>query len=122
MGLCAGCPCSSMATTRPGRCGQSVFSPSCSLGIALVLTCTGLSETTAFLWLSLPGCPQSLPADEGTTCSSFWALQPTFCITISANLLRAIGNSVVPLISGYYRLILNVILDLVCVRNALTGV
>ena len=80
------------------RMRQSVFQSFVLIaGMALALNLLVYLGLDGILWLlRVPA--ELRPPDEGiSAASSFWALRPPFCITTFANLLRAIGNSVVPL-------------------------
>ena len=84
---------------EPRRCGRACSSPSLLIaGIALALNLLVYLGLNGILWvLRVPGRASS--ADEGLPASSsFCGIAATFLYNYFANLLRAIGNSVVPLV------------------------
>ena len=94
---------------------QSVFQSFLLIaGIALVLNLLVYLGLNGILWLlRVPA--ELCPLMKDYLLIIFLGITATFLYNYFANLLRAIGNSVVPLVFLAVSAILNVILDLVCV-------
>ena len=94
---------------------QSVFQSFLLIaGIALVLNLLVYLGLNGILWLlRVPA--ELCPLMKDYLLIIFLGIEATFLYNYFANLLRAIGNSVVPLAFLAVSAILNVILDLVCV-------
>ena len=104
------------------RMRQSVFlSFSLIAGISLVLNALVYLGLDGILWvLRVPG--ELKPLMKEYLVIIFLGITATFLYNYFANLLRAIGNSVVPLVFLAVSAVLNVILDLVCVLVLQWGV
>ena len=98
-----------------GKMRQSVFQSFLLIaGIALVLNLLVYLGLDGILWvLRVPA--ELCPLMKDYLLIIFLGIAATFLYNYFANLLRAIGNSVVPLAFLAVSAILNVILDLVCV-------
>ena len=98
-----------------GKMRQSVFQSFLLIaGIALVLNLLVYLGLNGILWL-LRVPTELCPLMKDYLLIIFLGITATFLYNYFANLLRAIGNSVVPLAFLAVSAILNVILDLVCV-------
>ena len=90
-------------------------------GISLVLNALVYLGLDGILWvLRVPG--ELKPLMKEYLVIIFLGITATFLYNYFANLLRAIGNSVVPLVFLAVSAVLNVILDLVCVLVLQWGV
>lgn len=118
LGLCMGSGAAvsmQYGSGETGKMRQSVFQSFLLIaGIALVLNLLVYLGLNGILWLlRVPAELCSLMKDY--LLIIFLGIAATFLYNYFANLLRAIGNSVVPLAFLAVSAILNVILDLVCV-------
>ena len=118
LGLCMGSGAAvsmQYGSGETGKMRQSVFQSFLLIaGIALVLNLLVYLGLNGILWLlRVPAGLCSLMKDY--LLIIFLGIAATFLYNYFANLLRAIGNSVVPLAFLAVSAILNVILDLVCV-------
>ena len=118
LGLCMGSGAAvsmQYGSGETGKMRQSVFQSFLLIaGIALVLNLLVYLGLNGILWLlRVPAELCSLMKDY--LLIIFLGITATFLYNYFANLLRAIGNSVVPLAFLAVSAILNVILDLVCV-------
>ena len=118
LGLCMGSGAAvsmQYGSGETGKMRQSVFQSFLLIaGIALVLNLLVYLGLNGILWLlRVPAELCSLMKDY--LLIIFLGIAATFLYNYYANLLRAIGNSVVPLVFLAVSAILNVILDLVCV-------
>ena len=117
LGLCMGSGAAvsmQYGSGETGRCGRACSSLSCSLRASPGAQPAGLSGAERHP-VGAAGARRALPADEGLPAHHLSGIAATFLYNYFANLLRAIGNSVVPLAFLAVSAILNVILDLVCV-------
>ena len=118
MGLCMGSGAAVSMQYGSGeteKMRQSVFQSFLLIaGIALVLNLLVYLGLNGILWvLRVPA--ELCPLMKDYLLIIFLGIAATFLYNYFANLLRAIGNSVVPLAFLAVSAILNVILDLVCV-------
>ena len=118
LGLCMGSGAAVSMQYGSGeteRMRQSVFQSFLLIaGIALVLNLLVYLGMNGILWLlRVPA--ELCPLMKDYLLLIFLGIAATFSYNYFANLLRAIGNSVVPLAFLAVSAILNVILDLVCV-------
>ena len=118
LGLCMGSGAAISMQYGSGeqdRMRQSVFlSFTLIAGISLVLNVLVYLGLDGILWvLRVPG--ELRPLMKEYLLIIFLGITATFLYNYFANLLRAIGNSVVPLLFLAVSAVLNVILDLVCV-------
>ena len=125
LGLCMGSGAAISMQFGSGeeeRMRQSVFlSFSLIAGISLVLNALVYLGLDGILWvLRVPG--ELKPLMKEYLVIIFLGITATFLYNYFANLLRAIGNSVVPLVFLAVSAVLNVILDLVCVLVLQWGV
>ena len=125
LGLCMGSGAAismQFGSGEEDRMRQSVFlSFSLIAGISLVLNALVYLGLDGILWvLRVPG--ELKPLMKEYLVIIFLGITATFLYNYFANLLRAIGNSVVPLVFLAVSAVLNVILDLVCVLVLQWGV
>ena len=125
LGLCMGSGAAismQFGSGEEDRMRQSVFlSFSLIAGISLVLNALVYLGLDSILWvLRVPG--ELKPLMKEYLVIIFLGITATFLYNYFANLLRAIGNSVVPLVFLAVSAVLNVILDLVCVLVLQWGV
>ena len=118
LGLCMGSGAAvsmQYGSGETGKMRQSVFQSFLLIaGIALVLNLLVYLGLNGILWLlRVPA--ELCPLMKDYLLIIFLGITATFLYNYFANLLRAIGNSVVPLAFLAVSAILNVILDLVCV-------
>ena len=118
LGLCMGSGAAVSMQYGSGeadRMRQSVFQSFVLIAcIALVLNLLVYLGLDSILWvLQVPGELRGLMKEY--LCIIFLGIGATFLYNFFANLLRAIGNSVVPLVFLAVSAVLNVALDLVCV-------
>ena len=118
LGLCMGSGAAvsmQYGSGETGKMRQSVFQSFLLIaGIALVLNLLVYLGLNGILWLlRVPA--ELCPLMKDYLLIIFLGITATFLYNYFANLLRAIGNSVVPLAFLAASAILNVILDLVCV-------
>ena len=118
LGLCMGSGAAvsmQYGSGETGKMRQSVFQSFLLIaGIALVLNLLVYLGLNGILWLlRVPA--ELCPLMKDYLLIIFLGIAATFFYNYFANLLRAIGNSVVPLAFLAVSAILNVILDLVCV-------
>ena len=118
LGLCMGSGAAvsmQYGSGETGKMRQSVFQSFLLIaGIALVLNLLVYLGLNGILWvLRVPA--ELCPLMKDYLLIIFLGIAATFLYNYFANLLRAIGNSVVPLAFLAVSAILNVILDLVCV-------
>lgn len=118
LGLCMGSGAAvsmQYGSGETGKMRQSVFQSFLLIaGIALVLNLLVYLGLNGILWvLRVPA--ELCPLMKDYLLIIFLGIVATFLYNYFANLLRAIGNSVVPLAFLAVSAILNVILDLVCV-------
>ena len=118
LGLCMGSGAAvsmQYGSGETGKMRQSVFQSFLLIaGIALVLNLLVYLGLDGILWvLRVPA--ELCPLMKDYLLIIFLGITATFLYNYFANLLRAIGNSVVPLAFLAVSAILNVILDLVCV-------
>ena len=118
LGLCMGSGAAvsmQYGSGETGKMRQSVFQSFLLIaGIALVLNLLVYLGLDGILWvLRVPA--ELCPLMKDYLLIIFLGIAATFLYNYFANLLRAIGNSVVPLAFLAVSAILNVILDLVCV-------
>ena len=118
LGLCMGSGAAvsmQYGSGETGKMRQSVFQSFLLIaGIALVLNLLVYLGLNGILWLlRVPA--ELCPLMKDYLLIIFLGIAATFLYNYFANLLRAIGNSVVPLVFLAVSAILNVILDLVCV-------
>ena len=118
LGLCMGSGAAvsmQYGSGETGKMRQSVFLSFLLIaGIALVLNLLVYLGLNGILWLlRVPA--ELCPLMKDYLLIIFLGITATFLYNYFANLLRAIGNSVVPLAFLAVSAILNVILDLVCV-------
>ena len=118
LGLCMGSGAAvsmQYGSGETGKMRQSVFQSFLLIaGIALVLNLLVYPGLNGILWL-LRVPVELCPLMKDYLLIIFLGIAATFLYNYFANLLRAIGNSVVPLAFLTVSAILNVILDLVCV-------
>ena len=125
LGLCMGSGAAismQFGSGEEDRMRQSVFlSFSLIAGISLVLNALVYLGLDGILWvLRVPG--ELKPLMKEYLVIIFLGITATFLYNYFAILLRAIGNSVVPLVFLAVSAVLNVILDLVCVLVLQWGV
>ena len=125
LGLCMGSGAAismQFGSGEEDRMRQSVFlSFSLIAGISLVLNALVYLGLDGILWvLRVPD--ELKPLMKEYLVIIFLGITATFLYNYFANLLRAIGNSVVPLVFLAVSAVLNVILDLVCVLVLQWGV
>ena len=115
LGLCMGSGAAvsmQYGSGETGKMRQSVFQSFLLIaGIALVLNLLVYLGLNGILWVPAELCPLM----KDYLLIIFLGIAATFLYNYFANLLRAIGNSMVPLAFLAVSAILNVILDLVCV-------
>ena len=117
LGLCMGSGAAvsmQYGSGETGRCGRACSSLSCSLRASPGAQPAGLSGAERHpVLLRVPA--ELCPLMKDYLLIIFLGIAATFLYNYFANLLRAIGNSMVPLAFLAVSAILNVILDLVCI-------